>query len=194
MARRSGAWAGWVAFAGGLLLMLGVLNLFYGFFGLFEDEVLVASEGQLMIVDLTAWAIITLIFGVVQILTGIGLFMANNIARIVAIVLAVVHAAYQLTGFAAYPFWSTLMIALDVIVLYALTVRWSDVVETFDEETILAQPPAQDRYAPPPESMTAPAAGQAPPSTSTTAAAPSVPSSMPPSGPSADPRTTAGAP
>jgi hypothetical protein len=177
MATESRAWAGWVAFAGGLLLMLGTLNLVYGFFGLFEDEVLIASEGQLILVDLTAWAVLTLIFGAVQILTGVGLFMANAVARVVAIILAILHAVAQLTAFSAYPFWATLMIAMDIVLLFALTVRWPQAVAAFDEDTVLATPTPQPGYAPQ-SSATPPASSPA----------------APPTAPPAEPRATADAP
>lgn len=134
MARQGRAWAGWVTFAGCLLFMLGTLNVVYGLFALFENEVLVASEGQLVLVDLTAWGLLLLIFGAVQMGTGVGLFMGNRMARWVAIVIAILHAVSQLGGFSAYPFWSTLMIALDTVILFALTVHWREATGILEED------------------------------------------------------------
>lgn len=44
-------------------------------------------------------------------------------ARMTAVVLAVVSALVNLTFLAAYPIWSTLVITLDVIVIYAVIVH-----------------------------------------------------------------------
>ena len=69
---------------------------------------------------------------------GLGLLAAQTWARITAIVIVIVHAIIQIAWLGAYPVWSLLMIALDTVVLYALTAGWSDVRERLkglDEET-----------------------------------------------------------
>ena len=62
-------------------------------------------------------------------LIGVGpcLLMAQTWARIASIVLVCLHAVTQVAWLGAYPVWGLLMIALDVLVLYALTARWTDV-------------------------------------------------------------------
>jgi hypothetical protein len=42
-------------------------------------------------------------------------------------VLVCLHAVTQIAWLGAYPVWSLLMIALDTVVLFALTARWTDV-------------------------------------------------------------------
>jgi hypothetical protein len=57
----------------------------------------------------------------------VGLFTANPVARVAAIVLLALHALAQIAAIGAYPVWSVLMIVLDVLVLFALTARWPEV-------------------------------------------------------------------
>jgi hypothetical protein len=58
---------------------------------------------------------------------GAGLLAAQTWARITAIVLVSLHAVIQVFWIGAYPVWSLLMLALDILVLFALTARWHEV-------------------------------------------------------------------
>ncbi|MEV4265249.1 hypothetical protein [Kribbella sp. NPDC049584] len=118
---------GFIVFAGALLMMTGLVNVFEGFIALFSDERLVVTRENLIIVDVTAWGWIILIFGLLLMAVGACLLTAQTWARIAAIVLVCLHAVTQVAWLGAYPVWALLMIALDVFVLYALTARWSDV-------------------------------------------------------------------
>ena len=130
------AWFGWAMFAGVMLSILGVFNIFGGLLALLQDELAYIDQGNLVIVDLTGWGIVALVFGALLLFTGIGLLARNRVARVVAIVLIGLHAVVQLAALAAYPLWSLLMIALDVVVLFALTVHWSDAVAPGIDPTV----------------------------------------------------------
>jgi hypothetical protein len=130
MAERSGVvMAGTVVFAGALLLVVGLVNIFQGFIALFSDERLVLTRRNLIIVDVTGWGWFLTISGLLMLAVGAGLLVAQTWARIAAIVLVCLHAVTQIGWLGAYPVWSLLMIALDVLILFALTVKWSDVRE-----------------------------------------------------------------
>jgi hypothetical protein len=130
MAERSGVvMAGTVVFAGALLLVVGLVNIFQGFIALFSDERLVLTRRNLIIVDVTGWGWFLTISGLLMLAVGAGLLVAQTWARIAAIVLVCLHAVTQIGWLGAYPVWSVLMIALDVLILFALTVKWSDVRE-----------------------------------------------------------------
>jgi hypothetical protein len=131
-AEGSAAWAGWIIFAGAMLLMLGTFNVFEGLVALFDDDRLVLVADKLVLVDLTAWGWTVLIFGVVMIATGIGLFAARTWGRVLGIIVVGLHALWQIASLGAYPVWSLLMIALDVVVMFALTARWSAVTAALD--------------------------------------------------------------
>jgi hypothetical protein len=127
-AERSGkALAGFVVFAGALLMVVGLVNVFQGFVALFADERLVMTRQNLVVVDVTAWGWTLIISGLLLMAVGGGLLAAQTWARITAIVLLCLHAVTQTAWLGAYPVWALLMIALDTVVLFALTARWSDV-------------------------------------------------------------------
>jgi uncharacterized membrane protein len=129
-----GAWAGWVIFAGSLLLMIGAFNVIEGLVAIFDDKRVLVAPERLIVVDLTGWGWTLLLFGVLMIATGLGLIGAQTWARVTAIVLVGLHAAIQVAWLGAYPVWSLLMIALDVVVLYALTARWSQARSDLDAD------------------------------------------------------------
>ena len=111
----AGARSGWAAFAGIVLLMVGAFNVIFGLTAIFEDETLTAVGGRVIVWDLTTWGWIHLVFGLVQVLAGLGLFAAREWARWAAIVFAIIT---------VFPLWTILVITLDLIVIYQLTARW----------------------------------------------------------------------
>ncbi|MFF0341827.1 hypothetical protein [Kribbella sp. NPDC004875] len=120
---------GTVVFAGCLMLVIGLINIFEGFIALFSDERLVLTRNHLVVVDTTGWGWVLLISGLLLMGVGAGLLVAQTWARITAIILVGLHAVIQVAWLGAYPVWALLMIALDVFILYALTMRWSGVRE-----------------------------------------------------------------
>jgi hypothetical protein len=129
-AKRGGAaMAGFVLFAGSLLMVIGLINVFEGLIALFSDERVVMTRTNLVVVDVTGWGWTLLISGLLLMAVGAGLLVAQTWARITAIVLACLHAVVQTAWLGAYPVWALLMIALDTLVLFALTARWADVRE-----------------------------------------------------------------
>jgi hypothetical protein len=127
--RGGAAVAGFVVFAGAMLMVIGLINIFQGFVALFSDDRLVVTQEKLIAVNVTGWGWTLIISGLLLLAVGAGLLAAQTWARITAIVLVSLHAVIQIFTLGAYPVWSLLMIALDTVVLFALTARWSDVRE-----------------------------------------------------------------
>jgi lysylphosphatidylglycerol synthetase-like protein (DUF2156 family) len=126
METRSRTWAGWISFAGVMLFVVGAINVFEGILALISDESVVATPDRFVLVDLTGWGSTLTVTGLMLVAVAVGLSARLGWARFVAIVLVGTHAAAQVLSLRAYPVWSLLMIALDTVVLYALTARWSD--------------------------------------------------------------------
>jgi hypothetical protein len=126
--RTSSGWVGWVVFAAVIAITMGAFEAIEGLVAIFKDQYyLVPSTGLVVSVDYTVWGWVHLIIGVVSILAGIALLQGRSWSRIVVIVLAGLSALVNLGFLSAYPIWATLVIAFDVIVIYALTVHWKDV-------------------------------------------------------------------
>ena len=117
-------WAGWVVFGGVMLILVGIFQLMQGLVALADDGFyLVRSDGLLVNVDYTTWGWVHVVIGVVAGLTGVGLMAGNVVARMVGVVIAALSALVNLAFISAYPIWSTIVIALDVIVIYAIIVH-----------------------------------------------------------------------
>ena len=120
--------AGWIGFAGILLVIVGAIDFFQGLIALFEDEYFVVTGSGFLVVDLTAWGWIMLIWGVLLVLAGLGLVAGQAWARWFAIVVVSLNFIAELgfLGNSQYPLWSLTVMTLNIIVLYALTARWSE--------------------------------------------------------------------
>jgi hypothetical protein len=129
--QRTSWWAGWIWFAALMLVVLGVFNVIDGLVALFRDNFFTVDNGQLVVWNLTAWGWIHLIFGALQIVAGVFLFSGNTVARIAAIVLTGFNAIAQLAFVGAYPVWSIIVIAIDVIVLWALVMHGRDLANVW---------------------------------------------------------------
>jgi hypothetical protein len=117
-------WVGWIAFAGLIMVMLGSFHVIQGLVALFQDEYfLVGKSGLTVNVDFTTWGWIHVIGGVIIAGAGLALFSGKVWARTIAVILAMVSAVVNVGFLSAYPIWSAIMIAFDVLVIWALTVH-----------------------------------------------------------------------
>ena len=125
--RDASAWAGWVVFAAALAITMGVFEAIEGLVAIFNDEYyLVSSSGLVVSVDYTVWGWVHLIIGLAAVGAGLGLLRGRTWGRVLVICLAGLSALVNLGFLSAYPLWSTIVIAFDVIVIYALTVHWDE--------------------------------------------------------------------
>ena len=117
-------WVGWILFAGVMMIVLGMFHAFQGFIALFEDDYfLVGRRGLSIHLNYTGWGWIHLFMGLVVIAAGIALLNGRLWGRIVGVILAVLSVMVNVAFLAAYPIWSTIMIAVDILVIWALTVH-----------------------------------------------------------------------
>ena len=118
------AWAGWVVFGGAMLIMLGSFQIIEGLVALFDDGFYaVGPNGLVVDVDYNTWGWVHIVIGVIAVLAGLGLLAGNMAARVVGVAVAFLSALVNLAFIAAYPVWSTIMITIDVIVIFAIIVH-----------------------------------------------------------------------
>jgi hypothetical protein len=112
---------GWAAFAATMVLVVGVLNVIYGVAALIEDDYFLADE--LLFGDLTLWGWVHLIIGVAQVITAMLIFGGNDFGAVLGIMFAGFNAIAALLDIGAYPVWSVIILVIDGLVIYALTVH-----------------------------------------------------------------------
>src|SRR6516225_5465673 len=115
---------GLVLFASILLVIIGCLNLIHGIAAIAHSHVFVANA-HYVFANQRTWGWITLILGGLLLLAAAGVLAGNQLARWFAVVMLGLNAIDQMFFIPAYPFWSILIIAMDVVALYGLCVYGS---------------------------------------------------------------------
>jgi hypothetical protein len=117
-------WTGWVVFASVMMLLLGAFQVLQGLVALFDEGFYLVTRGGLVVdVDYNVWGTIHLILGVLLLASSAGVLTGNLAARTVGVLLAGLSAFVNLVFIGAYPLWSIVIITVDVLVIYALTVH-----------------------------------------------------------------------
>lgn len=104
-----------------LLLTVGILEIFQGISALAKDDVLVFGPNYTYEFSVTSWGWIHLVIGILVALTGFFLLTGATWARIAAIFLAALSIIANFLWLPYYPLWSILIIALNVVVIWAVT-------------------------------------------------------------------------
>ena len=110
---------GLVLFASVVLLVVSFFNMLYGIAAIANSHVFVANA-HYVIGDLRAWGWVTLIIAALQLVAAGGVLMGNQLARWFAVAVVALNAIAQMFFIPAYPFWSLLIIAADVVALWGL--------------------------------------------------------------------------
>jgi hypothetical protein len=114
--------AGFTLFAGIMMVMIGTFQALEGFVAILEDQFYVVTRNYVYDLDVTAWGWVHLILGILVAVAGFYVFFGSLWARIVGITFVALNAISQFMFLPYYPFWSLLMISLDVFVIWALCV------------------------------------------------------------------------
>lgn len=125
------SWAvGWTGFAGVMLIIVGVFDIFAGLVALVNDEFYVVGREWVFEFDITGWGVFKIIVGIVLLLSGIGLFSGNVAARVVGVIVAGLAAIANFAWLPYYPVWSIIVISICVAVIWALTAHGHDMAES----------------------------------------------------------------
>lgn len=112
--------AGFAFFAAVLMISIGVFQGLMGLVALFRNEFYVAVDDYLYSFDVTGWGWAHLLLGGLVALAGFGVISGATWARGVGVALAVLSLVANFLFLPYYPLWSLLIIALDVVVIWAL--------------------------------------------------------------------------
>jgi hypothetical protein len=124
---RSGAAVGWTTFAAIMLMIIGVFHAIAGLSGIVKDNFYAVTPNYVFEFDTTTWGWVHLIGGVIIVLAGFSLFSGAVWARTVGVILATVSLLASFAWIPIYPIWGIATIAIDVFVIWALTVHGRDI-------------------------------------------------------------------
>jgi hypothetical protein len=109
--------------AGALLFTTAVLTVLQGIEALVDKSPLLIGPDYVYKFNTTGWGWIHLIVGIALGIVAVGLITGAAWARVTAIVMSCVSIVLMFLWLPYYPMWSIIVIALDVIVIWAVATR-----------------------------------------------------------------------
>lgn len=127
---RVSGWVGWIAFAAMMMLLSGLFSFIWGIVALVRDEAVFAGRrGNVINLDYTAWGWIAIIVGLIVAVAGVALLGGALWASLIAIFIAMLSIINNLLVIGAYPLWSVIIIVLNILVIYAITVHGQELTD-----------------------------------------------------------------
>jgi tetrahydromethanopterin S-methyltransferase subunit C len=128
---QAGVGAGWVIFAGTVMIIGGFFAFFEGLAAVLKGNNFYAKVSNYPFGDnVKTWGWIVLIAGIIVLLAGIYVMMGALWARIVGITLASLSAFANFFFIPFYPVWALMVITLDIFVIWALAAHGKALVES----------------------------------------------------------------
>jgi len=112
---------GWVVFATVMLGLAGIWNFFEGVAAISSAHVYV-THASFVFGDLNTWGWIVLSLGVIQGFAAFSLLSGSEFGRWFGVAAAALNALGQLMFVPAYPWWALAVFAVDIVIIYGLTV------------------------------------------------------------------------
>ncbi len=112
--------------AAALLLVAGVLGFFQGVSAVAKDDLFVVGPQYVYKLNLTSWGWIHIILGVIAVLVAFGMFVDAGWAKVSAIIIASLSIILNFLWIPYYPWWSILVIAIDLLVIWAVATWQTD--------------------------------------------------------------------
>jgi hypothetical protein len=122
--------AGWIVFAATMMMVIGSIDFFEGLIAVIRKQYYVLTPNQLVVFNMTTWGWLMMLWGIVLFLTGLAL--CASWARWFTVVVCTINVLGQLgwLGSSQYPLWTLTSVVLGIVVIYALTVRWTGYTDT----------------------------------------------------------------
>ena len=107
-------------FAGIMLILGGAFQALQAIAAIVNDKYIVVLPNYVYAFDLTVWGWVHLLIGLALVAIGISLLMGQGWARMAGIVVAALAAVINFTWLPYSPLWAIVVIAIDVLVIWAL--------------------------------------------------------------------------
>jgi hypothetical protein len=111
--------AGWLAFAGIMILIAAVLNAIWGIAAI-DNANFFLEDQRFILSDLNTWGWIILVIALLQAFAAFSIFSGGGYGRWVGILSASVGAIGALLSIPGYPFWSLCLFLINILVIYGL--------------------------------------------------------------------------
>ena len=111
---------GWIAFAGVMMILAGLLDVVNGLWAIDRQDT--AVDALFFQDNLEGWGWFYIVVGIVLILAGFAVFQRSPWAVTVGVVVAIIGAVTNMFWIFQYPLASIVLVIINVMVLYALVV------------------------------------------------------------------------
>lgn len=125
---RSGWMVGFTAFAAFMMMLIGSFQIAIGVVAVFNQDFYVTTPNYVFAFDVGVWGWIHLLWGIVVLAAGIAVLRGSVWAATLGSVIAAISAVQAFLFLPYEPFWSIIVIALSVMVIWALTTGLPDYV------------------------------------------------------------------
>lgn len=120
-------WVGWILFAATMMVLVGSLHAIFGLLALLNDEYYQVGKSDLLVeASYTVWGWTHLVLGTVVAAAGWALVYGRTWARVVGVAVACFSMIVSVAFMSAYPVYVAIVIALDGLVIWAITVHGSE--------------------------------------------------------------------
>ena len=125
--KQASGWTGWIVFAGFMMILMGIVQGIAGFTALLNNDYLLVTQQSLIAFNFTTWGWIHLLIGVLVFSAGFAVMNGAVWARVIGVIIAILSFAANLSYANTYPVWSIIVMAINVLIIYALTVKGDEV-------------------------------------------------------------------
>jgi hypothetical protein len=123
MGNRRSLVVGFSGYAMLMMVMIGIFSFFAGLVGILEDEIYTAPRDYFLDLGVVGWGIVHMAVGVLLVVAAFLMIFGIVWARAVGVIVAAISAITNFMAIPYYPFWSLLVLALDIGVIWALTIH-----------------------------------------------------------------------
>jgi hypothetical protein len=117
---------GFTYFAAFMMILAGAFDALQGFAAIVKQSYYVVAPNYVYKFIVTTWGWINLILGIVILLAGAALLSGAVWARTIGVLMAILVGIANFMWLPYYPVWSIIVIAICVIIVWALTAHGRD--------------------------------------------------------------------
>lgn len=114
-----------VTFAGVMLMITAVMQVLEGIAAIADDTIFLNGADYVYELDVTTWGWVHLVIGLLGLATAVGIMTNQFWGQLGGIAIAATSALFSFAFLPYFPLWTIVVIALDVLVIWALCNRIS---------------------------------------------------------------------